>query len=82
MQIVVENLFDGPNNVRLFRNERLVDAIAYGIDQQVNFDGKELEPTPMQVYRMAPITDQQATIKAFEAVKEWVRQNATNDLKG
>jgi hypothetical protein len=29
----------------------------------------------MQVYRCTPVTDQQSTIKAFEAVKEYLRAN-------
>jgi hypothetical protein len=29
----------------------------------------------MQMYRMAEITDQEKTVKRFEAVKEWIRLN-------
>ena len=32
----------------------------------------------MQVYRCTPATDQEATTKAFEAVKEYLRINANN----
>tara|TARA_R110000823_G_scaffold215698_1_gene345300 strand:- start:862 stop:1155 length:294 start_codon:yes stop_codon:yes gene_type:complete len=29
----------------------------------------------MQMYRMAEMTDQEKTVKRFEAVKEWIRLN-------
>jgi len=29
----------------------------------------------MQMYRMAEMTDQDKTVKRFETVKEWIRQN-------
>ena len=58
MQIEVENFLAGINTVRLFRNERLVNASAYGSAPQANFDDvpptadsqpDSLPPTPISL---------------------------------
>jgi len=35
----------------------------------------------MQWYRFVPTSDQTETVKAFEAVKDWIRNNYSPEIK-
>lgn len=58
MQIEVYNFLEGPNSVRLFRNEKLVDASACGSSPQANFDDTDLaEEDKERITELSTIND-------------------------